>query len=297
MNVIFEFIEKHPALITICLFLLGGVGFLIKRIFFPERKSNATYIKAGGDIIAGNKIVQHFLSNKNTVVGSLEHLKDALFDIHNWESDGKGYSYYKLRPEFSLQYGVDNTAVQERWWSNFLGETTISFEIVFKYHSTTLKNVTCCNFPRENLIIPYPEIDYVCIDHSNQREAHNTYSLFYFLRNSLNFSVLCYLLSPSKNISKEDNQQRFLVKGAIASQTKPAIKYLPFILFKDKNEKDKFIRYLEHNIDSFFREKSITPVMKLGGEHLKEEEEFGYWSYDLFFDKWRRLWIKSGKIA
>ena len=51
MNTILKFIEEHPAIITICLFFLGGVSFLIKRIFFSKKKPNAPYIKAGRDIL------------------------------------------------------------------------------------------------------------------------------------------------------------------------------------------------------------------------------------------------------
>ncbi len=56
MSIILKFIEEHPALITICLFFLGGIGFLIKRIFFSEKKPSAPNIKAGRDIIAGGDI-------------------------------------------------------------------------------------------------------------------------------------------------------------------------------------------------------------------------------------------------
>jgi len=62
MNTILKSIEEHPALITICLFFLGGAGFLIKRIFFSEKKSSTPYIKAGRDISAGGDII---VGNKN----------------------------------------------------------------------------------------------------------------------------------------------------------------------------------------------------------------------------------------
>ena len=101
--------------------------------------------------------------------------------------------------------------------------------------------------------------------------------------------MLCYLLGLSKtDLTKEENQKRLLKKGAIASQEKPPIKSLPFMIFKNLEDKNKFIGYLEKNIDDFFREKSIKPTMKLGDDKLKEEEPFAYWAYDLYFDKYQK---------
>jgi hypothetical protein len=62
MGAVLKFIESHPALITIVVLLLAGIGFLIKHFFFSEKKASAPYIKAGGNISAGGDIV---LGNKN----------------------------------------------------------------------------------------------------------------------------------------------------------------------------------------------------------------------------------------
>ena len=295
MDSILTLIEEHPTLITICLSLLGGVGFLIKRVFFYQNKSSALHIEAGGDIaaggdiIVGNKIVQHFLSTKSAETDSLDRLKSSLFDIHNWQPDGISKAYYKLSPEFTLEYGRGDHDVEGLWWSDFLGEVTKKFNVVLRYHITTLKTVLCCRFAGENLTIPYPEVDYVRIDHSNKKEANNTYSLFYFLQDSIEFSLLCYLLGVYKtDITKEENQHRLLKKGAIVSQEKPPIKSLPFMIFNNIEDKNNFITHLEKNIDNFFREKSIRPTMKLGDDKLKEEEAFAYWAYDLYFDKYQK---------
>lgn len=290
MNTIMKAIEEHPALITICLFFLGGVGFLIKRKLFHENTSSAPFIKAGGDIsaggdiVVGDKVIQHVSSIKNIEVPALDRLKTVLFDIHNWQSDGISQAYYKLAPEFTLEYGLQDQDVDGPWWGNFLGEATKIFDVMLKYYATTLKTISCCQFARENLIIPYPEIDHVCIDHSNKKEANNTYLLFYFLQDSIEFSLLCYLLGLSKtDVTKEENQKRLLEKGAIASQVKSPIKSLPFMIFNNLEDKNNFVSYLEKNIDDFFREKSVKITNKLGDNELKEQESFAYWAYDLFF--------------
>ena len=64
MNEFLSLLEQHPVSVTIVIFLLGGLGFLIKHFFF-KREDSAPYIKAGGkisvggDIIVGNKTVKH----------------------------------------------------------------------------------------------------------------------------------------------------------------------------------------------------------------------------------------------
>jgi len=213
----------------------------------------------------------------------LERLRLFLLDIYNWESDGIDSAYYKLAPEFTLWYSSEKHNVCDRWWGNFLGEAK-KFHIVHRYHTTTLKSVSCCHFERENLIIPIPEVDYVCIDHRNTKEANNTYSLFYFLQDSFEFSLLCYLFgSAHLTDTKERNQEKLLVKYAIVSPVKTSMKSLPFMIFKNSNDKNNFIDYIEKNIEDFFSQYSITPAMKLGEDKLKEEKLFAYWAYELFF--------------
>ena len=288
MDKIFFFIEKHPVLISIGIVFLGGVGFLIKKWFFNENTSAVPFIKAGvsisagGDIVVGNKVVQHVSSNTDTNVSATDRLTNILFDAHNWQYDGLSKAYYKSAPEFTLEYDSKEQAVEERWWGNFLGKVT-KFDIVFKYHATALKTASCCRFEGEAFSIPYPDVDYVRIDVSRQKDAPNTYSLFYFLEDSFEFALLFHLFGANASIVDKENRERLFKKDAIASQVKPPIRSLPFIVFKNNEEKNAFIKKLEGHIGDFFRQKAITPTMQLGAQKLQEEKAFAYWAYDLFF--------------
>jgi len=61
MDNLLSFVEKHPVLVTICLFFLSTIGFLVKRKFFSEketvRNANFPHIQAGGSISASGDIV------------------------------------------------------------------------------------------------------------------------------------------------------------------------------------------------------------------------------------------------
>jgi hypothetical protein len=72
-------------------------------------------------------------------------------------------------------------------------------------------------------------------------------------------------------------------KNAISSPSKPSIKHLPFIIFKNLDEKETFINHIEEEIDSFFNEINIIPKKELGFSKLKEEELFAYWAYERYF--------------
>ena len=64
MNEFLSLLEQYPVSVAIVIFLLGGLGFLIKHFFF-KRKDSVPLVKVGGkmsvggDMIVGNKAVKH----------------------------------------------------------------------------------------------------------------------------------------------------------------------------------------------------------------------------------------------
>lgn len=222
----------------------------------------------------------------------LERIINYLYDFNNWISNGIDFAYYKLFPEFKYDFNDKNEIIQNKWWSNFLGDIVYKNKIIFEYHTTELISIDCCNFRRENIIIPHPFIDYVKIDNSEINSAENTYSFFYFIQNSIEFALLCYFFGIYNNkLSPNENKFKLLQKNALKSQSKPSIKHIPFIIFKDEEEKNKYISYFEKNLNSFFKENNIEPKKELGNNKLKEEELFAYWSYEQYFN-----YNKIGKI-
>lgn len=209
----------------------------------------------------------------------LERMQQYLLDVKGWQSDGVSISYYKQSPEFTLHYDLDSIKCEDRWWSSFLDKQTTKSKIVFKYHTTILKEVATCYFPCECITIPYPDVDYIKINNSPYPTARDTYCLFNYLVDSFDFSVLFYLYGQYK-ISPD----LILQREAISAPSNPPIKHLPFIVFKSTHEKEHFKDFLHQNMKYFFSEKNISPTSEFGALKLEEEELFAYWAYDKYHD-------------
>lgn len=213
----------------------------------------------------------------------LKRMQQYLQDFNGWHSDGISNNYYKQFPEFTFEYIGKEKNVTGRWWKIFLGKKTTASKIVFKYHTTLLKEIIICRFSRENICIPYPDVDFIQINDSNFKDAKNTYCLFSFIKDTFDFSLLFHLYGDYKS-SLDDMFER----KAISSPEKPPIKHLPFIVFGSSIQKEQFISWLETNMKLFFKEKKLKPKCELGETQLKEEETFAYWAYDKYHDKIRK---------
>jgi hypothetical protein len=214
-----------------------------------------------------------------------DRLKQYMFDFINWKSDGVKKSYYIPAPEFTFEYILkEDEKSQNRWWSKFHGETTMLSEVVFKYHLTILEKLTICRFHREDILIPYPNVVYPRIDPTKENSPENTYCLFFFIEDSLNFAFICNVYGHYKtNLSAQINRKRMMQKKAISSPSKFAKKHLPFIVFKNLDEKEAFLKHIEESIKLFFIEENITPKKELGDSKLEEEKLFAYWAYERYF--------------
>lgn len=285
MSLLFIWMEHHQGLtysfITLFISFIGLIGWIINYRSSHKGAGDQAHIgdNVNGDKVLGDKNVTYnnIGTDKLVEVSPTERLKTILCDFKRWVSDGVETAYYGPSPEFVMQYKFNDKKVPNRWWRNFLDEATTTFDVDLKYNSTKLMTIPCCKFSREDLIVPYPDVDYANIDHSHQKTPHKTYSLFYFIESNITFPLLCFLM--------RSDGDKLLKRDAIVSQTKPPLKHLPFMIFRDEKAKNEFVCYLEENIDSFFREKGIVPTSSLGEDKLKEEESFAYWAYDLFLDK------------
>ena len=164
MNTILKFIEEHPALITICLFFLGGVGFLIKHIFFSTKKSRAPYIKAGrdisagGDIIVGNKTInQHQIeTDKN-----LETFKN-LIENTSWRKELIGHREIWICDKdntYQIEIGDCGGEFHEKWTEVYPDRQNVSqYPVYLKINDTTIKELTFISCDGGRIFVPLPEL-------------------------------------------------------------------------------------------------------------------------------------------
>lgn len=203
-------------------------------------------------------------------VSPLEKLKLYLLDHEHWKWDGVDSAYYKYFPEFTIKIASSSLRVDKnRWWDGWPTNEPLSEEIYnFNYHTTAIAQLKVIHCSREDFSFPYPEVDYFRFDDSKYGDAKDTYSFFYYVKDSLKYSLLFHLFEGNSN--------------CIQSPTKPPIAKLPFLQFKDEGEKEHFKTILRERINEFFTDNSGFPRKKLGNEMLEEEKKFAYWSYELY---------------
>jgi hypothetical protein len=201
----------------------------------------------------------------------LEKLRIYLLDFENWKWDGIDSAYYELLPEFTIKV-LSSKERQDKsvWWDGFpWGENLSECNYWFYYHTTLLAELTVIHCMREDFSFPYPDVDCIKTDNENDyATAENTYSFFYYQKNSLTYSLLHHL---------------FMGKPMpVQSFTKPTDKKLPFIQFENEDLKENFKVVLNKHLSAFFRQYPKFPRKELGTNMLEEEEKFAYWSYDLY---------------
>ncbi len=164
MNAILKFIEEHPALITICLFFLGGVGFLIKRIFFSEKKSSAPYIKAGrdisagGDIIVGNKTINQ---SSPTADKNIEAFK-RLIENTSWRKeliDHKEVWICDKDNTYQIEIGDCAGEFHEKWTQVYPDSQNVArYPVYLKINNTIVKELTFVSCDGGRIFVPLPEL-------------------------------------------------------------------------------------------------------------------------------------------
>jgi hypothetical protein len=205
-------------------------------------------------------------------VSPLEKLRIYLLDYENWNWDGIYSAYYTLFPEFTIKIISNEEEKREKivWWDGFPCDEPLSQNIYqFYYHTTLLIELNMIRCQRESFSFPYPDVDYIIIDDSKYPTAENTYSFFYYRKDTLDYSLLYHLFMGNPI--------------PIQSFTKPPIGKLPFIQFENKDSKENFKIILNEHLSEFFSKHPVFPRKKRGDKMLEEEKEFAYWSYDLYF--------------
>lgn len=163
MNIILKFIEEHPSLVTICIFFLGCIGFLIKRIFFSEKKSNAPYIKAGRDISAGGDII---VGNKTINQSQIETDKNIetfknLIENTSWRKELINHKQVWICDKdntFQIEIGDHGDEWQEKWARVYPDANASEYSVYLKINNTTIKELTFISCDGGRIFVPLPEL-------------------------------------------------------------------------------------------------------------------------------------------
>ena len=183
MDSTLKFIEEHPALITICLFFLGGVGFLIKRIFFSKKKPNSPYIKAGRDISAGGDII---VGNKNISQSSLTIDKnieafEKLIENASWRKEFINHKQVWICDKdntFQIEIGDCCGEWQEKWTKVYPDVNASEYPVYLKINNTTIKQLTFISCDGGRIFVPMPEL-----------QSEDGQTAYIWKRNSLPYKV------------------------------------------------------------------------------------------------------------
>lgn len=200
-------------------------------------------------------------------VSPMEKVKLYLLEYGNWEWDGVDFAYYKYFPEFTIKIGSSSVRNDKSvWWDQWpVGEPLRESIYEIKYHSTQLAKLQVIRCDREDISFPHPDVGYIQIDDSKHKKAENTYSLFYYVKDTLDYSLLHHLFRGDLT--------------SIQSCTKPTNKKLPFMIFENDEDRGFFMYSLEKDIGEFFSEHPGFPQKGRGEKMLQEEEEFAGWAY------------------
>ena len=163
MNTILKFIEGYPTLIAICLFFLGGVGFLIKRKFFSKEKSDAQHIKAGrdisagGDIIVGNKnISQSLPATDKNIEAFMELIENS-----SWRKElinHKTVYICDTNNTFQIEIGDFGGEWQEKWAKVYPDANASKYSVYLKINNTSIKELTFISCDGGRIFVPLPEL-------------------------------------------------------------------------------------------------------------------------------------------
>lgn len=197
----------------------------------------------------------------------LEKAKLYLQEHEDWKWDGVDFAYYQFFPEFTIKIGPSSErSGKSVWWDQWpFGEPLTESTYEIKYHSTQLAKLQVIRCDREGISFPHPDVEYIQADNSKNVDAENTYSLFYYVKDTLGYSLLHHLFRGELT--------------SIQSCTKPTNKRLPFIIFENNEEMCFFMKSLKENIAEFFSGHPGFPRKSLGEKILQEEEKFAGWAY------------------
>lgn len=156
-----------------------------------------------------------------------------LEDSENWIYDGVDKAYYAVDPDFTIEIGELEYEGGNYWWQNVLVEQPKQYNYYLKYKNAVIEELLVVHYYKENLKIPFPDIEFITYPEANDGfEADFYCDLYYFQKGTLVYSLFKHL----REIETATITSRTLA-SPISSQIKPPIIRLPFFITGNDSER------------------------------------------------------------
>lgn len=170
----------------------------------------------------------------------IERIQYYLQNINDWEDsptkDRISSKYYKLAPEFTIQYeSNEDLKGYEYYLLNQYDSTPHWYDIYLYYHQTLLTSFQGVWLDGGRYFTPTPEIDFISLDKYNEEIL----VLRFFINNSLKYEIHKFYYK----FVKDDSEANYSYEKFIEC----------IIIFSDENEKEKFEEFVVLN---WFEEKN-----------------------------------------
>lgn len=192
----------------------------------------------------------------------LERFDNYIVDYDFWNRDNETKHYYKLFPEFTLNYTEDMKDFRGISWARCCPDASGAhlLEVYGSYHTTELWRETLILMDGGRRYVPYTDFDLINVD------DENTKILYSYTLGTRRHNLFLYFCGDGIHRSMR----------------------LPILIFDSKEEREMFIDFLQNNI----HEVKPAEYARIGGWHASnfrdEEEEikFNFGVIDLY-KQWR----------
>lgn len=216
-----------------------------------DESNNGNYIRAG--------IIKSRVIDRNTPSDSIANWHDIkrmwieqlginlkprdrfvkiLLETDNWGTDGQYTWHYEPDPKYSIEISQEDRLYNGNpWWCRKFIEKPNAADYTFKYAGQKLFVVNVINYYSENLTFPMPEIRYFSIDDKFDN-VDNVYDLFFYKRDTINYSLLHYIRHSEKKNGK--------IQLPLCTQIKPPMINIPLIILNNEVEEIQLINEIKN---------------------------------------------------
>lgn len=254
-----------------------------------EFRCNGKYIRAG--------VVYSRIKDTNTPLDSCANPSDVkamwferfgldlsapkrfstiLEDSGNWVYDGVNKAYYAIDPDFTIDIGEVESDGGNYWWQNVFFETPRQYKYYLKYKSAVIEELSVVHYYKENLKVPFPDIDSITYPDANDGFDADFYcELYYFQKGTLKYSFFKHL----REIEISTITAKTLA-SPISSQIKPPIIRLPFFIISNDSERFKLQAEFKEKYKSFMLNRNELLQSRF------PDGEYNRWDIERVFSEW-----------
>lgn len=199
-----------------------------------------------------------------------------LEDSENWVYDGINKAYYAIDPDFTIDIGEVECEGGNYWWQNIPIEKTKQYTYYLKYKNAVIKDLLVVHYKKENLTIPFPDIEFITYPNANDGFDADFYcDLYYFQKNTLKYSLFKHLREIEISTVTE-----MTFTSPISSQIKPPIIRLPFFIIDSDSERLKLQAEFKERYKAFmlYRKEQLQSRFPDG--------DYNRWDIERMFSEW-----------